>query len=142
MLKAENTLLRMPLPEDMELLLSLRNDIELQSMLMSLAKPSNPSKIDGWIQKKLSDENSVFFIIADAKNNEIIGYLQFVNMDFIHQRGELGICIAKEHHGGGYAKEALLLLEGYVKNIFNIHKIVLQVLHNNFRDTRRSFLFK
>ena len=136
MLSTEKTLLRMPLPEDRQIFISMRNDIELQGMLMARARPNTESKIDEWVKKKLSDENGVFFVIADVTSNKAIGYLQLTNMDFIHQRGDLGICINKQHQGQGYAKDALELLEGYAKNLFNIRKIVLQVLNENHRAIR------
>jgi diamine N-acetyltransferase len=136
MLETEKTLLRSPLAEDKQFLLVMRNDVELQGMLMSRAKPNNSSRIDEWIDKRLSDEYGVFFVIADSKTNTPVGYIQLLRMDFIHQRGDLGICIDKHHHGKGYAKDALLLLESYVRNLFNIRKIVLQVLNENLRAIR------
>ena len=103
---------------------------------MTRAKPNTERKIDDWINKKLSDENGCFFIIADAKSNSTAGYLQLTNIDFIHRRGDLGICLSKQHQGQGYAKDALMLLENYAKNIFNIRKIVLQVLNDNHKAIR------
>ena len=133
MLSSHPTLLRMPMEEDKPQLLAMRNDIELQSMLMSRAKPNSPHKIDEWLNKRLSDENGIFFIISDVETNEVVGYLQLLNIDLINRRGELGICMATEYSGKGYATQALKLLELYIKKAFNIQKITLQVLSENLR---------
>ncbi|HVM87575.1 MAG TPA: GNAT family protein [Puia sp.] len=131
MLVKANTILRQPIEEDIQALLSMRNNIELQSLLMSRAKPNTSEKINEWLKRKLSDESSVFFIIADASTNQLAGYLQFVNIDFLNRRGELGICLDPAKQGQGYAANALSLLEVYLKDVFNIKKITLQVLQQN-----------
>jgi diamine N-acetyltransferase len=133
MLAIDRTILRMPIDEDKQTLLTMRNDLDIQSLLMSRAKPNSINKVDKWLDIKLSDDRGVFFIIADKDTNLCVGFVQLINMDFINQRGDLGIWISEEQQGRGYAKDALFLLEGYVRRIFNIRKIVLQVLINNHR---------
>ncbi len=133
MLTTNKTLLRSPLPEDKELLVKLRNDIDLQVLLMSRPRANNHSKIESWLNQKLSDENTVFFIIADAGAGFPVGYIQLVKMDFINKKCELGICIDAQHHSKGYATDAFKLLEIYAKKIFNINKIVVSVLVKNKR---------
>ena len=66
-------------------------------------------------------------------SNHPIGYIELTNIDFVDRRGDLGICIDKHQHGKGYAKDAVFLLENYAKNLFNIRKIILQVLNSNSR---------
>jgi len=133
MIQTDKTLLRSPMPEDREFLLTTRNNITLQAMLMTRARPNTISKIDFWLKQKLSDEYAVFFIIADATCNFPVGFIQLVNMDFINRKCELGICIDEQYHGKGYAVDALNLLEAYAKEVFNIHKILLSVLAKNNR---------
>ncbi len=133
MLKTNRTLLRSPLPEDKELLVKLRNDIDLQVLLMSRPKANNYSKIESWLNQKLSDEHTVFFIVADADGSFPVGYIQLVKMDFLNKRCELGICIDIQYHGKGYATDAFKLLEIYAKKVFNMNKIVVSVLTKNKR---------
>ncbi|MEI6429553.1 MAG: GNAT family protein [Pseudanabaena sp. ELA607] len=136
MLKTNKTLLRPPVDKDKEFLLQLRNDIDLQVMLMSRAKPNTLNKIEFWLNQKLSDEHGVFFVIADVDNDFPVGYIQLVKIDFINRKCELGICIDTQYHGNGYAVDAFTLLEDYAKKILNIHKIVISVLTTNNRAIR------
>ncbi|MCT7961890.1 GNAT family N-acetyltransferase [Laspinema sp. D1] len=133
MLKTTKTLLRSPLSEDKEFLIKLRNDIDLQVMLMSRPKANPPSKIESWLNQQLSDEHIVFFIIADAEGGFPVGYIQLVKMDFLNKKCELGVCIDIQYHGKGYATDAFKLLEIYAKKIFNMNKIVISVLVKNKR---------
>ncbi|MCA2736090.1 MAG: GNAT family N-acetyltransferase [Pseudanabaena sp. M135S2SP2A07QC] len=133
MLTTNKTLLRYPLPEDKELLVKLRNDIDLQVLLMSRPKANNLSKIESWLNQKLSDEHTVFFIVADSYEGFPVGYIQLVKMDFLNKKCELGICIDIQHQGKGYATDAFKLLEIYAKKIFNMNKIIVSVLVKNKR---------
>jgi RimJ/RimL family protein N-acetyltransferase len=140
MLQTTKTRLRMPVHLDKDLLLAMRNDLDSQSMLMSRAKPNTKEKIDAWLSKRLSDDNGVFFIITDLDSDRCIGFIQLVNIDYISRRGELGIWIDREQRGTGYGRDALLLLECYVRKVFNIRKIILQVLNDN--ETAKNFYQK
>ncbi len=133
MLSTSKTLLRPPIPEDREFLVKLRNNIDLQLMLMSRPKANSFSKVESWLHQKLSDECTVFFIIADAHDEFPVGYIQLVKIDFINRKCDLGVCIDAQYHGKGYAKDAFQMLEAYAKKIFNMHKIVVSVLHQNKR---------
>ena len=133
MLTENKTLLRPPISEDKDLLLKLRNDIDLQAMLMSRAKTNTLNKLDVWLNQKLSDDHVIFFVIADSDQNFPVGYTQLVKLDLINRKCELGICIAQEYQGKGYATDTFNLLEDYAKKIFNIRKITLSVLTNNVR---------
>ena len=133
MLVTNNTLLRMPIDRDKDSLLLMRNDLELQSVLMSRAKPNTTRKVEAWLDRRLSDDCGVFFVIADAKTDDCIGFLQLVNIDLISRRGDLGICLNKQSQSRGYAKDALSQLESYAKKMFNIRKINLQVISDNHR---------
>lgn len=131
MLQTHKTLLRMPVHRDKDLLLVMRNDLDSQSVLMSRAKPNTSDKVDVWLNKRLSDEHGIFFIIADLESDCCVGFVQLVNIDFISRRGDLGIWIDREQRGMGYGHDALSLLESYVRKVFNIRKIGLHVLANN-----------
>jgi RimJ/RimL family protein N-acetyltransferase len=75
----------------------------------------------------------VFFVIASVKDQRPLGYLQLANMDFVHGTADLGICVDEAARGTGCAAEALLLLEEYARDVFNLRKIILRVLASNSR---------
>ena len=131
MLEASLVTLRQPLEEDIPVLVSLRNNLELQTKLMSLPRANTTQKVKNWLDSNLNNPQTVFFIIAENKTNQACGYIQLINMNFIHGFGELGICISPLAQNKGYGKEAVTLLEKYVIEIFKIRKIILKVLLDN-----------
>jgi diamine N-acetyltransferase len=123
--------LRQPEDSDLDLLVSMRNNLDLQTMLMSLPRASNTQRVRDWLNNHLSNPQSVFFMIAEATTNVSCGYIQITNIDFVHRHGELGICVDLSFQGKGYGKKSICLLEKYVQEIFNLRKITLKVLEKN-----------
>ena len=123
--------LRPPLSEDLDLLISLRNDLDLQTSLMSLPRANTDRKVKDWLHERLTNPEIIFFTIAELSNNKACGYIQINNIDFINRFGELGICLHSSCRGKYYGRDSILSIEQYVKEIFNIKKIVLKVLEKN-----------
>ncbi len=132
-LTAETPLIRLRQPEepDLDLLVSMRNNLELQSMLMSLPRASNTQKVRDWLNNHLNNSNSIFFIIAEIISNYPCGYIQITNINFTHGYGELGICIDSSYQRKGYGRQAIISIEKYLQEIFNLRKVTLKVLERN-----------
>ena len=122
--------------EDLLDLQQLRNDIKLQSQLMAKPKGSSVEQVKAWISSRSNNPQSIFFIIADRVNNKAIGYLQLVDLDLFVGVGHLGICLSPDIQGQGFGSESLLLFEDYMKKIFCLRKIMLQVLASNEKAIR------
>ncbi len=103
---------------------------------MALPRANSAQRIDEWLGRMLCDPACAFFVIAARTGDEALGYVQVTHMDFVHGTGNLGICLAAAAQGGGRAAEALALIEGYVGDVFNLRKLVLQVLAANARALR------
>ena len=139
MLQTEKTMLRLPTDGDLPRLTDWRNDIALQVSLMAVPRPNSPERVRAWLARRLEDEHGVFFIVADRQTNLAVGFVQALNLDFVHGRGELGICLCPQAQGKGFAAEALWLLERYLVDRFRLRKLTLSVLANNER-ARRFYL--
>jgi diamine N-acetyltransferase len=131
MLTGSRVLLRAPLEADRPFLFGLRNDVELQMQLLVLPRANSSQRVEEWLAKHGSDPAALFFIIALRAGNEPLGFIQLTAIDWVHGRGELGICLAAPAQHKGYGREALALLEGYARAVFNIRKIILYVLDSN-----------
>jgi diamine N-acetyltransferase len=123
--------LREPEDSDLDLLVLMRNDLNLQAMLMSLPRTSNTQRVRDWLNHHLNNPQSVFFIIAEITTNLPCGYIQITNIDFVHRHGELGICIDSSCQGKGYGKQAIIMIEEYLQEVFDLRKIILKVLEIN-----------
>lgn len=135
-LQLSNTCLRAPLAEDIFFLQGLRNDMELQSQLMSLPRPNSPDKVREWLNRIANDERSVFFVIHEHGATQAIGFIQVREMDFIHGHGSLGICLEAQARGRGHGGAAVRLVQNYCKSVFGLRKLILQVLASNEGATR------
>jgi len=136
MLNGKNVVLRAWREPDVEALAELRNDRVLQSQLMTQPRPNSLPRVRRWLQDKSEKEDGLFFVIAAARDDAPLGYVQIQNLQQRHGRGELGICLAPRAHGKGVAQEALTLLEAYLVDTFGLRKLTLQVLLENARAIR------
>ncbi len=116
---------------DIEALGRLRNDLLLQEMLMSQPRPNSADRVQDWVTEKSGRKDGVFFVIADRANNQVLGYVQVVNMNSMHGTGELGICIGPDAQGSGYGSATMVLLEDYLARVFSMRKLLLHVFADN-----------
>lgn len=133
MLTGERTVLRPAHEGDLTLLGALRNDVELQLLLLALPRPNAPWRVQEWVRDRSSDPDGLFFVVADRESDNAQGFVQVARMQPVHRVAELAICLADDARGQGYAAEAMALAEGHVRRVFDLRKLVLHVLASNAR---------
>lgn len=133
MLQGDRQILREWRESDLEALAGLRNNIELQALLMAQAKPNSTERVRRWLVDRSSREDTVFFIAAARTDDTTLGYLQVTNLDRFHGIGELGICFSPTAQGNNLAQEACRLLESYLHQTLGVRKLILKVLADNSR---------
>lgn len=131
MLTGKHVVLRAWIPEDLPALQALRNDVPLQRQLMAQPKGSSLEQVRAWLTTRGQTADAVFFVIADRASNQALGYVQLLDMDAFHGSGRLGICVGPQAQGRGCGGETLSLLADYVREVFGLRKIVLEVLASN-----------
>ena len=139
MIGDDRIVLRAWAQEDLDALGKLRNDLTLQEMLMSQPRPNSADRVQNWLTEKSGRDDGVFFVIVDRECDRVLGYVQVVNMNTRHGTGELGICIGPDFQGSGYGSSAMVLLEDYLKRVFNLRKLLLHVLADN-KDAVKFYL--
>jgi RimJ/RimL family protein N-acetyltransferase len=115
---------------DFETLQKIRNDFELQYILMANPKPNTKSRVLNWIENKTSGDKSVFFVISN-ENDKTIGYVQAVEVDILNRNCYIGIAIEKKWRGKGVFNFTIKLIEEYLKNTYNIQKVIAEILKSN-----------
>lgn len=111
-----------------------RNDINLIACLGAPYRYINEDVDRAWYEQYLhARSNSVrCVIIDDSDEEEILGLISLLNINFINRTGELHIMIGKsEHRGRGIGTFAV---EEIIKHGFynlNLRRIELGVLENN-----------
>ena len=131
MLHGDNLVLREWRDSDLGVLAELRNDIELQALLMTQARPNSTERVRSWLSERTSRDDMVFFVVVARSNDAVLGYVQVTNIDRFHGVGELGICLSPAAQGKNLAQEACRLLERYLCHTLTLRKLTLRVLANN-----------
>lgn len=133
MLQGDKVVLRAWRESDLTALAELRNDIDLQALLMAQARPNSLERVRQWLMDRNSHEDMVFFVVASRADDTVLGYMQVAGIDRFHGVGELGICLFPAARGGNLATEACRLLERYLGQTLALRKLTLRVLADNER---------
>ena len=81
--------------------------------------------------KHIHDQGERRFIVEH--NEEMVGLVELVEIDYIHRRAEFQIIIDPKHQGHGYATTATKLAMDYAFSVLNLYKLYLIVDKNNER---------
>ncbi|MGG3891207.1 spermidine N1-acetyltransferase [Metabacillus fastidiosus] len=79
--------------------------------------------------KHIHDQSERRFIVE--RNEEMLGMVELVEIDYIHRRAEFQIIIDPRYQGQGYAAEATRLAMDYAFCVLNMHKLYLVVDKRN-----------
>ncbi len=126
----DKAILRTPVPSDLDLLRKLRNDTELQHLLLGYPKLTGPDDTESWLQRRMADEHGLFKIITD-ETNQPFGFAQIGN---VHRRGcfgYAGICIEPKARGRGFGAEAIGQIINLALTSLNLRKLILEVRSDN-----------
>jgi RimJ/RimL family protein N-acetyltransferase len=64
MISGTTTVLREVREEDSELLGAIRNDLEVQRLLLARPRPNSPKQVSDWIDRLGTDPRAVLFVIG------------------------------------------------------------------------------
>lgn len=131
MLPGKDIILRPWKDSDLPVLMGLRNDLALQAQLMTQPRPNSSSRVVKWLQEKSEKPDGVFFIVASTQGDGPLGYVQIHGIDLQSRHCHMGICLAREAQGKGYGHQVLTLIEQYMRSVFGMRKIMLEVLLSN-----------
>ena len=107
------------------------NDFDVTDKINSSCNLITVESEKEWLEKNSRIGNYQFAIVKQ-ENDELIGNCSLHDLDFINQKGTVGIFIGdKENRGKGYGSEALELLLSYGFNHLNLNNIMLTVYSFN-----------
>jgi len=116
---------------DLFFLQGLRNDIDLQALLLSTARGSSFSAVRKWVEDKSTGADRLFFVIELKDAKTPIGYIQLSLEPRATQTFQFGLCLSTAYQAQGYGSELLSVIESYLKIQLNTHKLMLQVDESN-----------
>lgn len=114
--------------EDLKFVHELNNDANIMSYWFE--EPYEAFvELQDLYDKHIHDQGERRFIVE--KNDEMLGLVELVEIDYIHRRAEFQIIIDPKYQGHGYAVIATRLAMDYAFSVLNMHKLYLVVDKKN-----------
>jgi RimJ/RimL family protein N-acetyltransferase len=121
------------IPADFPVLFRWGNDVDT-ARVNEVYRPSDWNSHQEWWSNIGKDPTKVVFAIRKHGSNNIIGYVQIMNISGIHQSAHISVRIGEAaDRGHGYGREAASLGMDYCWNHLNLGRIGLTVFKTNER---------
>lgn len=133
MISTHRLLLRPWHESDLSFLQGLRNDIDVQSLLLATARGSSISSVRKWLEVKSDGPDRFFFVAELNHTQEPIGYIQLSDEAGATNTVRFGVCLAQPYWSKGYGAEMLKAVEAYLPPHHGTHKMILHVDETNAR---------
>ncbi len=140
-LHGEHIRLRALEPEDLEFLFQIENN-ETFWEVSHTQVPFSKYTLKQYIanaHQDIYEAKQLRLLIEKTKNSSPIGMLDLFDFSPKHKRAGIGILIAPEHQGKGFASQALNLLTSYCFKYLDLHQLYANVSADN---TASLSLFK
>lgn len=127
-------------PEDLDLLYQWENDTDLW-ITGNTRTPYSRFQLKQYVAQAKFDifeDLSLRLMIVRKSDNSIIGTVDLFDFDVFHSRIALGLYVAIDFQGKGYAKKSLLLVEDYVFNFLKINQLYVFIAESN-SNSRKLF---
>ena len=119
--------------EDIEKYVKWMNDFSTTDGLGSSSKVTTFESERAWLINNMDKKEQQFAIVL-KETDKLIGNCGFCDINYLHQKGEVGLFIGEEENRSkGYGTEALSLLVEYGFNYLNLKNIMLKVFSFNKR---------
>ena len=121
------------LPEDTGQLFVWMNDVDAARLDLAY-RPTDWMAFKAWMDELPRTNTQILFAIRKLFEPQIVGFVIFKNIQFVHRSAEIGLRIGAEvERGKGYGKRALSLALNYAWNHLNLHRVSLTVFAHNAR---------
>ncbi|MFI3333525.1 MAG: GNAT family N-acetyltransferase [Rikenellaceae bacterium] len=132
-IKGEGCTLRAVEPTDIDCLYVWENDMDLWSVSGTVA-PFSYHTLERFIDSQSVDifaSRQMRLMICESESGVAVGVLDMFEFDPIHRRAGVGILIASEFRGRGYATAALLAFERYVVEFLSMRLLWCNIEEDN-----------
>ena len=133
LLENKTILLRAIEPEDLEVLYKWENDTDVWKFGSAMS-PYSKYVLRQYIvdaQTDIFESKQLRFMITLQQRNSTIGTIDLYDFDPLNSRCGVGIYIDPEYRKGGFAKQALSLLQDYAFDFLNINQLYALIPENN-----------
>jgi RimJ/RimL family protein N-acetyltransferase len=116
-------------PQDFDALLVMRNDPDLQHLLLAHPGVQSEKDVWSWIERRRAEQGGMFRIVS--VDGACAGFVQIVGVHRLDRWAYLGVCIAEKYRGVGIGRQVIeLALEGACHEL-KLRKIIVEVRSDN-----------
>ncbi|MGR4864085.1 GNAT family N-acetyltransferase [Caulobacter sp. LARHSG274] len=85
---------------------------------------------------EMAERAAFYWAIRLTRTGQFLGYCELVDLDWRHHRGELGLIVAREAWGQGYATEAVTALLAYCASSLGLKRLTARTQVGDARSER------
>lgn len=125
--------LRAPEPEDLEIMYKMENLPEMWA-ISNVTVPYSRYTLKRYIESCRNDiynDGELRLMIQLKNNNLVVGTVDLIDFNPLHERAEVGIAILEDYRQQGIATEALTLLCNYAFRQLHLHQLYAYIAADN-----------
>ena len=138
LLQSPRIVLRAPEKHDVDFMLHIENDTRLW-FISACNVPYSRYQMQRYIMENSHDiytDKQLRLMIEERHSQRLVGIIDLFDYSPAHNRAEVGIVLATNSRGNGYATEALTLLCDYSAQMLNIHQLYAYVYSDNIASCK------
>lgn len=120
-------------PSDVDMLYRWENDESLWRVSLTSA-PMSRFQLDEYARNYVADiysERQLRLMMVEAETDEVVGTVDITDFDPHNRRAGIGLFVASPYRRRGYARQALALIDEYVRSTLSIHQLWALVAVDN-----------
>ncbi|AHB49862.1 hypothetical protein W911_02660 [Hyphomicrobium nitrativorans NL23] len=125
---------------DFPLLFSLRRDIPLQALLLTVPPALDDAALEAWIRTRQQEPGGLFQVVEDASAGDAIGFVQITQVHHRNRVGYAGVCLAAHARGRGLGQATLRKLIDTSRDQLGLLKLMSEVRIDNFPALRYNMV--
>lgn len=129
----DEIILRALEPEDLEVLYSVENDIELWSVGYTTV-PYSRYLLHDYIANSTCDiyaDRQVRLMVETSDGGEVVGIVDITGYEPRHNRAELGLVVRKQYRNKGYGHLIVEKMISYAHEVIHLHQLYIVVDSDN-----------
>lgn len=121
---------------DVPALAAMRRDDELQAQLLTVADAIDDNAMAAWIERRTSEPGGAFQVVADARSETFLGFVQISHVHRRNRVGQGGLALASHARGQGFGHEAMALLLDHAARRLGLTKLMAEIRADNAASLR------
>lgn len=129
----DEIILRALEPEDLDVLYSIENDIELWSVGYTTV-PYSRYLLHDYIANSTCDiyaDREVRLMAETADGGDVVGIVDITGYEPRHNRAELGLVVRKQYRNKGYGNRIVKKMIAYAHEVIHLHQLYIVVDADN-----------